>query len=140
MRIGVLGRGCFEEESVDTELKSGRKLDALIAEKVMGWSLDQLAAECGIYRGWPSKGDAIHRPALPILYYSTSISAAWEVVEKMMSGGFRFVFSCEGEKSHAHFFNDDQEVPGATQFYAVGETAPLAVCLAALKLVEGRNA
>lgn len=56
------------------ELKAGQELDALIAVKVMG-----LPAETGHFM--------IHAPIY--LPYSTNISSAWEVVEKIKTPNIR---------------------------------------------------
>lgn len=57
-------------------MKPGRELDALIAEKVMRWNREH--DECGLPPGVYGS-DNIQ----PFPHYSTDISAAWEVVEKI---------------------------------------------------------
>jgi len=58
-----------------------RRIDALVAERVMGWWDCQKYANgwFGMNPHW-NKGEG-HQDTLPP--YSTSIQAAWEVVEKM---------------------------------------------------------
>lgn len=61
-------------------MKPGSELDALVAEKVMG--LERVMTPgFGMEVGWRP----IHSNlgASPLKSYSTDISAAWEVVEKM---------------------------------------------------------
>lgn len=119
-----------------TELTAGRELDALIAEKVMGWKLDYEFA------------DSIGAPTVPALRdqydewgmlpeFSTDISAAWQVVKRLADSGFNVTISrvldwrdkyeCYLVKEN---WRDDERIcKGA-------DTAPLAICLAALKAVE----
>src|SRR5689334_12270985 len=73
------------------ELPAGRELDALIAEKVMGWAWDE--TRCPIC-GWPFARNASEgcvpnncsmrpRPSLRAdepPHYSTDIAAAWEII------------------------------------------------------------
>lgn len=78
-----------------------RKIDALVDEHVMGWG-------CYI-----------------VPNYSSDITAAWEVVEKME--GEWFNLSAASPKGwYAAFGSPDNES-------TYGDTAPLAICLAALK-------
>jgi len=63
-------------------VKAGRELDALVAEKVMGWTVD------GIWRMYT--GEVVRHAAGKNMKTrfnpSTDISAAWEVVEKNARG------------------------------------------------------
>ena len=114
-------------------MKAGRALDALIAEKVFGeqnppkkvsgaseWSAWRLTAE--YVPRWTPKA------------FSTQIDDAWPVVEKL---GLSVVKHDDGTnwlagkmrwEGHEGFqFDGNQEL---------ADTAPLAICLAALKAVE----
>lgn len=122
---------------------AGRGLDALVAEKVMGFS----------WRAFPN-GRALkpsHSPApiadkfvqlhphewglAAVPYYSTNIADAWLIVEKVDNrnavakemGVLTLSLTRYDNSYTARFFNS-----GAT-----AETAPLAICLAALKAVGG---
>lgn len=95
----------------------GRELDALVAEKVMGWSSEELDEDVGIC----------------VPRYSTDISAAWEVVEKL---GEKF------EQFDLQFgWNTGRFVCGFGSFgtsrfeSTPTEFAPHAICLAALRAV-----
>lgn len=70
-----------------TNLPPGRELDALVAEKVIELENVQQGCSCGYIKppnySW---GDCS-----AVKPYSTDISAAFEVVEKMKSLGFKFV-------------------------------------------------
>lgn len=107
-------------------MKAGRELDALIAEKVMGGKIG-----AGFYMKWPGENGWKR-----IANYSTDIVAAWEVVEKLKSP-FHFdlwrapyrakeiSWSCSFSKSI-----DARDIVRGD-----AETAPHAICLAALKAV-----
>lgn len=75
--------------TVESLPAAGRDLDALVAERVMGWprsnrDYSQLAwnVPTGIRTWEPSSFGSGFRP-------STEIAAAWEVVEKLEGGGPR---------------------------------------------------
>lgn len=93
-------------------MEAGRELDALIAEKIMGQDYSLNSLEGSLVLKDPP-------------HYSTNIAAAWEVVEKlgpdwdlisMEQGWIASVGSSERARA---------------------ETAPLAICLAALKAMRG---
>jgi hypothetical protein len=62
------------------ELDAGRELDALIAEKVMGWKVN---GHDSYYRWWGSPPGWKEPQSVEIPHYSTAIAAAWTVVEKL---------------------------------------------------------
>jgi len=106
------------------KMEAGRKLDALVAEKVMGLSGPFDVCDCG----WP--GNHIGKTLIPP--YSTSISAAWEVVEKLKADGTTI--------------DIQSRTPGWTvivdELYDSGvevraPTAPVAICFAAIKAITG---
>jgi hypothetical protein len=121
---------------------AGKDLDILIAEKVMGlcahdWQLI------------PSDDDGVHRVCKkchlefwglrPPLYgvhygsYSTDISAAWEVVEKMNEKWSVRAVSYYQSDCVANIWdvtNFDKE------YHARADTVPLAICRAALLAIE----
>lgn len=107
-------------------MKPGSELDALVAEKVMG--LERVMTPgFGMEVGWRP----IHSNlgASPLKSYSTDISAAWEVVEKMKqgSGHFSIKLTCYGWEALFRY-------PVTRE--ATAMTAPHAICLAALKAIE----
>ena len=99
-------------------MKAGRELDALIAEKVMGWRLQAEPYTC-----WnlPDGDQRIYTPN-----FSTDIAAAWRVVEKMRSPDFRL----NREGDWVCCFG------GTVAFCGDGDTAALAICRAALATLE----
>jgi hypothetical protein len=116
-------------------MKPGRELDALIAEKVFGFSAESIS---GIGQTWSRKNDSDGFYLQP---YSTSIEAAWEVVEKMFKLGWNMELNLSvSDDSRAHvsvyrvdfrkFINQEAWV---TEF---SQSAPHAICLAALKTME----
>jgi hypothetical protein len=106
-------------------MEAGRKLDALVAEKVMGWKDKVLTTE--------DEGIAIIESFDNIFKFSpsTNIADAWKVVEKiqekfwikLVGYGEGFICTLTGKGDN-------------TLKTAVDETtAPLAICLAALEAV-----
>jgi hypothetical protein len=120
---------------------SGRELDLLISKHVLGYGLTQASDGTHYLEGAPGG----MRPVRP---YSTDIGAAWEVVEKLgmtvipIEGGswFTLVGKAEGWKSPADFIQYLQGGNFAQAGAAVAGSAPLAICLAALKALENRAA
>jgi len=104
----------------------GRELDALVAEKVMGWIKRPKGA--GTAHLWISSDkQAFHESELPA--YSTDIAAAWQVVEKLTRRDDKLFFTLETPISGSAWecwFSGE---------WAEGETASHAICLAALKAV-----
>lgn len=121
-------------------MNAGRELDALIAEKVMGRK--NIRFENTIYGQihqsdvTPEFPDLIAKGVkrIRIPHYSTDISAAWDVVEKIkfkFDNTFHLVATSNG---WSVFWDHEDEGPGANG-YVEAETAPHAICLAALKAV-----
>lgn len=120
-------------------MKAGRELDALVAEKVMGM-------------GKPPYGDASNCPTCgydglwseEIQPYSTDIAAAWMVVEhlkntlngKEWTGEFNLFFNGEKYECWWSFSRRTNEgLYETSKDESIAETAPLAICLAALKTI-----
>jgi hypothetical protein len=110
---------------------AGREMDALLAEKVMGYTLSDLSLlaypkyklfdiESGEFSGYLKE----------VPHYSTDIAAAWEVVEKM--GNYLFACGRNDEGMwEACFFPVNSGIGKLSE--AHGDTAPLAISRAALK-------
>ena len=122
------------------KLEAGRETDALVAEKVMGWRkvssqiiTETMRGSLPWTRWWGEKQNAAGRWRIVDLpKYSASISAAWEVVEKLKAEGMTV--------------DIQSRTPGWTvvvdELHDLGvevraPTAPLAICFAALKAVTG---
>lgn len=124
------------------DLKPGRELDALIAEKIFGCKVEYSS----IYTEEPCcccKPDEIHSDFFEetglygkfVKGYSTDIAAAWEAVEMFMGKGYHVCV-------HKYFGNDywtaqiDQNSLDVTGVIASqASSAPHAICLAALKAI-----
>jgi hypothetical protein len=128
------------------ELPAGRELDALVAEKVMGWKYRQsspdpkkhFCREYGNDAGWwlkPSMTPGAKHWACatcsPPPAYSTDIAAAWEVTEKLAED-FMLVYAV----AHAGWRARFEHAEGWWKGEAYADTAPLAICRAALAALE----
>ena len=119
-------------------MKAGFKLDALVAEKVLGLGVDWRCCEDGHWTTLP--------PA-----YSTDIVAAWPIAEKL---GIALIplhkgptvadgvcWEAVGRCTIGHYYAGDGccvsevSLSPKNDVIATAETAPLAICLAALKTV-----
>lgn len=117
--------------ALDT-IPAGRDLDALVAERVMGWHVQY--TRIGDY--W--MGATRHDPTWSVKEFtpSTDIAAAWLVVERMREQEWAMNLDvAEGDKLKPYdcrLFNRD----GRRRVLAYGETFPLAICRAALKAIH----
>lgn len=115
---------------------SNRGIDCAIAEHVMGWEvwsnhLGHMFAGDMLIDGvatWPD--DRVFSP-------STDIRAAWAVVEKICSREYYGQLSlklCEGTRHYCTFHICTEEYRDGKTFKAWSDdSAPMAICLAALK-------
>lgn len=106
-------------------MQAGRELDALVAEKVMGW-------EVTIANGWEAYFETESGqfgPWVGLWQPSTNMSDAWEVVREMVRKG-TYVEIAQGQELCTCCFNYDDYLTVERC-----ESAPLAICLAALKAV-----
>jgi hypothetical protein len=102
-----------------------REIDRLVAEKVMGWEVPYEYDDIGIMAYTIKTGAFAFSP-------TTNIADAWQVVEKFDKTDFRVVRNYRGNYSAGlMYWNKDTMV----KVEAKAETAPLAICLAALKSV-----
>jgi len=138
-------------------MKPGRELDALVAEKVFDKSWpkggqwirleysrifnEQCSGQKYVHGGEPHMNDRIN-DFLPA--YSTDISAAWKVVEKLTAEGYCPALVNDDFGHWALSFSGTQPVEEKTNGCIStwcdevdwADTAPHAICLAALKAVE----
>jgi hypothetical protein len=117
--------------------RPSRELDALVAEKVMGeqvrgtWIIDGV------------RPDGIPNRQCPVEHYSSDIASAWEVVEKLADLGWCIELkhypkgSPQGPKWLVFLWREfdagEGEIIREPAFQLPADTAPLAICLAALK-------
>lgn len=124
----------------------GRELDALVAEKVMGLRVKRNRIT-GLMTVDPDSGNTergLHPVASivpPLHRYSTDISAAWEVVEKIVSLTCDESFHLDslgfdGEEWRCILWQINDEKSWSLRVVGEAATAPEAICLAALKAVE----
>jgi hypothetical protein len=112
-------------------MSAGQEMDTLVAEKVMKFHLDYEFADMLGAPTVKELGDKYDEWGLLPLY-STEIDAAWEVVEKLKDrwGIVNIEYSHSApiarERWTAYF---DIDFDG---FMGFGDTAPLAICRAAL--------
>lgn len=136
-----------------TGLVAGRELDALVAEKVMGWAFHPERDPMFQWEA-PSPHGHWHPYRFEPSPYSSDIAAAWDVVEKMQADGWYVSVetppaprrpSCEVFKLAPHSASDVRDVRtylrrpddiDVFEFCEYAATAPLAICLAALNAVE----
>jgi hypothetical protein len=119
-----------------SDLPAGPELDRLVAEKVMGWK--PLSHGDGWWTDGVSQRLIGKVPDLVMVgemdqrfVPSQSIAHAWEVVERMSSLGWWSDFR---ETINRAWYIEVENKIGARSF-ADAPTAPLAICLAALKAV-----
>jgi hypothetical protein len=131
-------------------MPADRELDALVAEKVMGltgYEFDDTHWYCPTCKAWVHPAQVtfheVHeRCQTPVVSdwcdeegnvmpeYSTDISAAWEVVEKIHEKRFLFDASLSvGAGYTVRFYNRDKETFHMAPYIP---TAPEAICKAAL--------
>lgn len=114
----------------------GRELDALVAEKVMGYRvLSRWDADGTIKHLVDENQCEVDPPEFP--HFSTDIAVAWEVLEKLRTdnAAVHLLASSPALKGEGHF----RCIVWAhieLCYDANAATAPHAICLAALRAVE----
>lgn len=119
-------------------LKPGRELDALVAEKVMGFELKQPKGVRWLENTYVYAIND-YRDDGPVYVidcpcYSTDIAAAWEVVKYFSNKPFNIWISTCGILNAPHFQAILQSKDGRGG-NCIGTTVPHAICLAALTAV-----
>jgi hypothetical protein len=123
-----------------------REIDALIASRVMGLYLHKRREEWD--DGDPYfyvyyKEDSEHIEHIP--HYSTSIASAWDVVEKLQSLGKTLILTWDARELKNSYFISNFNSEGLPcrgwkfeddSFEIEADTAPMAICLAALEAVK----
>ena len=128
------------------EMTAGRECDALVAEKVMGYTLSELSLPAyPKYKLFDIESGEFSGYVKEVPHYSTDIADAWEVVKRMpipfklekcwekayqigpegWSACWCTDADCEGCNENSRCTNGDD---------AWAETAPLAICRCALKV------
>ena len=128
------------------EMPAGREMDALLAEKIMGYTLSELSLPAyPKYKLFDIESGEFSGYVKEVPHYSTDIADAWEVVKRMpipfklekcwekayqigpegWSACWCTDADCEGCNENSRCTNGDD---------AWAETAPLAICRYALKV------
>jgi hypothetical protein len=113
-------------------MKPGRELDALVAEKVMGWRKEATLPE---YFFWKDVENGELKYHIDDWKPSTNIKYAWEVVEKLHDSGFYFTIKSPPRGKSDSYWVCIDDFYGKKYYTAHGVTAPLTICLAALEAV-----
>ncbi len=119
-------------------MRPGREIDCTIAEHVFGHRV--FVKKRALYEETP-KGER------PLRFYAKEMAPAWEVAEKMsismipIENGqwFALVGTEFGWKNPAEFIAYMQTGKFVDAGAAVGESAPMVICVAALKAIEARK-
>lgn len=122
------------EHTMDIDkMEACEGLDQFVAVEVMGWRLT--ADGRSAISPYGGKWDA-SRHWCPL--YSSKIESAWEIVNKLgKQGWFTRLFQYKNELVSCQFERPDRNMELAKVVWsAVAETAPLAICKAAARLVQ----
>ncbi|HYX32457.1 MAG TPA: hypothetical protein VE954_05040 [Oligoflexus sp.] len=120
-------------------MNKSQEIDIFIAGKVLGHSVYH--EKTGAVREQLPSGQS-----RPLRSYSEDISAAWEVVEKLgitllpvEDGWFALVGQKRGWSSPAEFLLYLQKADYVHSGAALGNKAPMTICMAAMKALEHRD-
>jgi hypothetical protein len=112
------------------DVQAGPELDALVAEKAMGWR--DIAMDTGGI--WANQlVGYVHGRAQPVPPWSMDIAAAWLVVERFYSARIERLSDGEVYEAYLVTERDGANADG----FARAPTAPLAICRAALAALGG---
>jgi len=111
-----------------------REIDRLVAEKVMGWKVSKGRSGLEWYEA-NENGKFEFIRSVTDFEPSTDIRDAWQVVEKMREGKIFSLCDAWDENDEPIFYANFQYNDGyhVVNYDAYAETAPLAICLAALE-------
>ncbi|MEK5272570.1 hypothetical protein NSR00_17815 [Aeribacillus sp. FSL K6-8394] len=103
-----------------------REIDRLVAEKVMGWKIDEQVSNDDVVAVFDEKGNwGTFKP-------TEWIQDAWQVVEKLK---ITVIPQDDGVPKWMRYLAEIDNSPFGKYYSAFAETAPLAICLAALEVV-----
>lgn len=129
----------MEDKAIE-ELEAGRELDALVAEKVMGWQ--RVEEEFPYF--WPTTEmmDAIkkqHPDVIAVGYFpcpnfSTDIAPSWSLFEWLAARGIVRVSNGDGDSLDVDFTPHSDNLLRCANVSA--DTLPRALCLATLEAVS----
>jgi hypothetical protein len=121
----------------DEEWEESCRLDALIAEKIFNKTVEYVGTGKMITTTHPVGSPWIlgeNKYGYMIPYYSTDVKAAWEILEHLRPD-FHFSIDTVPEGYQVQFVVKGNKISIGSYHYCTvrAETAPLAICLAALK-------
>jgi hypothetical protein len=103
-------------------MKAGKKLDEMVAEHVIGWSLRE--------GQWYDPSGDTKKTLLP---FSTDVTTAWQVAERIFELERGFRLQLDGSKLwQARFYKSTAHTLETRAFLVTGGTPAEAICLAAL--------
>lgn len=111
------------------EIPAGRALDAIVAERVMGWRRRKNQHP---FSGTPPGETNDATGATPL--FSTDIAAAWDVIARLMESHFMVSVTVSHEMGWWCVVYPPSGSAVETEY---AESAPLAICRAALAAREG---
>lgn len=124
------------------ELQAGRELDALVAERVMGWSAEEIKDTSNFYTADIKSGVTFLKPnpeCKVTFRPSTDIGAAWQVWQKLinMDADYpsNFVEHLCGGEPEMHYQWDGFNVVCFVES-VLKDITPLKICKAALFAME----
>lgn len=124
------------ETDID-QLAVGQELDALIAEKIMGWRYSDKPIGGATF--WQDPEKDFMSGYLTPKKYSFYITDAWEVVEKLARQGLTMNLQWKGSDREYPLTAEVTFSKGWTMGWAVADTAPHAICLAALQTLKEKS-
>lgn len=119
-------------------MAAGREVDALVAERVMGLVPCTAESHRSGEAPWSchARGDSPDQGG-ETAHFSTDMDAAWPVVEAMQGRGFVFTLRYRDSGGWRACFMTRPTTENRSPS-RVADTAPLAICRAALAAVEAR--
>lgn len=136
-------------------MKAGRELDALIAEKVMGWKAIPHPCPETLFPGvvpkpsWFPPGFDYEKNkhlyatglanGVAFPHYSTDIAAAWEVLDHLAGCNTKALFYHDAYVQWQCVLDWQRRTFDDCRIREMADTAPHAICLAALAAVKANG-
>ena len=120
-------------------LSTGREIDVLVAEQIMGWQIETDEPKLTKLQGYFSRDEERRWWRAPEggwyydpLSYSSDLAAAWRIVESMNSRG-QFLFLSQNYEEYNVAFHEQRTI---SPDYISEKSVALAICKAALVVAE----
>ena len=119
------------------QMEAGRELDTLVMEVVMGYTREEREFLPSQHWAWVKPDE---KPTYLLPQFSRDMTAAWEVVEKVHSMGWFTDLCWRDDVIHGRIVWAMDFVTNAGKCVSAdSESAPLAICRAALLAVMGES-